>query len=152
MSKGYLWYTVVLLHIVHVFTQTDVVDVCDVDRLTLSNERQTGTIVFNGPYTAVQNPCVLRLQALPSSFIFIRPSNMFNFIWCSQRSMPPLCPPGCSYAYVFDGFYYNETLTRIVDNRWKGFNTSSSVLYVAVCHSSTTHVKMVLNYTTIGKL
>ena len=83
---------------------SDVVDVCDVDRLTLSNERQTGTIVFNGPYTAEQNPCVLRLQALPSSFIFIRSSNTFNFIWCSQRSMPPLCTPG----YVIKAKFYHH--------------------------------------------
>ena len=82
------------------------VDVCDVDRLSLSSERQNGTIVFNGPRTAVHNPCVLRLQALPSSFIFIRPKRAFNFIGCSQRSIPPLCTPG----YVIKAkFYHYQT-------------------------------------------
>lgn len=151
----YLVYTTVALSVVKSQYDYGDIDVSEVDRLSLRNEGDTGTVVFKGTATDKTSPSVLRIQTKPNCYMSIKPKTTFTFKnKCFWNYPPQACLEGCFYAYVFDGYYYNDynaTMKYIWDSTWRDYNTTSSVLYVAVCHTGVTNHDMQLSFTAVER-
>ncbi|CAG2232797.1 unnamed protein product [Mytilus edulis] len=151
----YLVYTTAVISVVTSQYDYGDIDVSAVNRLSLRNEGDTGTVVFKGEVTDKTSPSVLRIQSKPNCYMSIKPKTTFKFNNnCFWTHPPQACMNGCFYAYVFDGYYYNDhnaTMKHIWDSNWKDYNTTSSVLYVAVCHTGITNHDMQLTFTAVER-
>uniref|UniRef100_K1QQ47 CUB domain-containing protein n=1 Tax=Magallana gigas TaxID=29159 RepID=K1QQ47_MAGGI len=116
------------------------VDICKTNYLTLpfpGDQGFLGVTSSSGP--SENSPCILRLSGCSQCRISMHPvGDEWTFPICSnqfnQYSMKE-CKPGCSYMFVFDSIYLNETLRFYDTSNWQGgeFKSISSAVFIGLC-------------------
>lgn len=116
-------------------------DICKTNYLTLPIGRDEGFLGITSSSKPSENgPCILRLSGCSQCRIAIYPvGDEWTFPYCSsqlpsQYSLKE-CIPGCSYMFVFDSLYLNETLRFYRTSNWQRgqFKSISSAVFVGLC-------------------
>ncbi|XP_062582214.1 uncharacterized protein LOC134243988 [Saccostrea cucullata] len=114
------------------------IDICKTNYITLPFPQEQGIVgVTSGTGPTENGPCLLRIKGCSQCHISIHPINDW-YLPCSTsvpRSLKE-CTPDCSYLFVFDSSYLNDSVKFYNQHSgWVGgqFKSVSSAIFVGLC-------------------
>ncbi|XP_061189981.1 uncharacterized protein LOC133197790 [Saccostrea echinata] len=110
------------------------INICKTNYITLPFPQEQGIVgVTSGTGPTENGPCLIRIKGCSNCHISIH--NMNNwFLPCSTLAPRSLkeCTPDCSYLFVFDSSYLNDSVKFYRENGWH-FKSVSSAVFVGLC-------------------